>query len=390
MVTIRQPKPGEAVTNFYDLPALRTASELVLSIPRAGFYSTPAFFANWQTNISNQMRVTMNQTLIVALGAQVDGNDATKTPGSPPPGIDLAHAGRPDCYACHQTLDPLRSIFAATYSWNYHNQADPALAAQKGMFSFQGVVQPVGSMADMGAALATHPLFAQSWAQKLCTYVNSAACLTTDPEFQRIVTAFRDANLSWNTLVTELLSSPLTTNAAVTDTTSRNGVVVAVSRRDHLCAALNNRLGLKDICGLDAVTKKQLQATVPQIVSGLPSDGYGRGATLPVLPNRPTLFYRAGTENMCAAIAATVIDVGAAKQTPGTKYWSSAQPDAAIADFVATVMALVSSDARAAPAGELLKTHFTSAMAQGSTASDALKSTFVVACLAPSAVSIGL
>ena len=390
MVTIRQPKPGEAVTNFYDLPALRAANELVLSIPRAGFYSTPAFFANWQTNISNQMRVTMNQTLIVALGAQVDGNDATKTPGNPPPGIDLAHAARPDCYACHQTLDPLRSIFAATYSWNYHNQADPALAAQKGMFSFQGVVQPVGSMADMGAALATHPLFAQSWAQKLCTYVNSAPCLTTDPEFQRIVTAFRDANLSWNTLVIELLSSPLTTNAAVTDTTSRNGVVVAVSRRDHLCAALNNRLGLKDICGLDAVTKKQLQATVPQIVSGLPSDGYGRGSTLPVLPNRPTLFYRAGTENMCAAIAATVIDVGAAKQTPGTKYWSSAQPDAAIADFVATVMALVSSDARAAPAAELLKTHFTAAMAQGSSASDALKSTFVVACLAPSAVSIGL
>jgi hypothetical protein len=167
-------------------------------------------------------------------------------------------------------------------------------------------------------------------------------------------------------------------------------VVVAVARRDHLCAALNNRLGLNDVCGLDAVTKKQLQATVPQIVSGLPSDGYGRGSVMPVLPNRPTLFYRAGTENICAAIAAVVIDVGAAKQTAGTRTWSSAQPDAAIADFVGIVMALVPSDPRAAPAATLLKSHFTTAVQKGSSASDALKSTFVVACLAPSAVSIGL
>jgi hypothetical protein len=245
-------------------------------------------------------------------------------------------------------------------------------------------------MAEMGDALAAHPLFAQAWAQKLCTYVNSAPCLTTDPEFQRIVAVFQDGGLSWNTLVTELLSSPITTNAAATETTTSNGVVVAVARRDHLCAALNNRLGLNDICGLDAVTKKQLQATVPQIVSGLPSDGYGRGSVMPVLPNRPTLFYRAGTENICAAIAAVVIDVGAAKQTAGTKYWSSAQPDAAIADFVGTIMALVPSDPRAAPATVLLKSHFTTAMQQGSSAPDALKSTFVVACLAPSAVSIGL
>lgn len=390
MVTIRAPRAGEAVTNFYDLTALRAAKELVLSVPRTGFFSTPAFFANWQTNVSNQMRVTLNQTLIVALGAQVDGSDPTKTPGSPPPGVDMVHSARPDCFACHQTLDPLRSIFAATYSWNYHAQADATLAAQKGMFSFQGVIQPVATITDLGATLATHPLFAQAWAQKLCYYVNSAPCTTTDPEFVRVVKAFQDANLSWNTLVVELLSSPLTTNVSATETTAVNGPVVAVSRRDHLCAALDNRLGLNDICGLDAVTRKQLQATVPQIVTGLPSDGYGRGSTVPVLPNSPTLFYRAGTENICASIAASVIDVAAAKQVAGTKYWSSKSPDAAIADFVGTVMALVSPDPRAAAATDLLKGHFTAAMQQGASAADALKSTFVVACLSPSAVSIGL
>jgi hypothetical protein len=390
MVTIRAPRAGEAVTAFYDLPALRTAAELVLQIPRTGFFSTPAFFANWQTNISNQMRVTLNQTLIVALGASIDGTDTTMTPGNPPPGLDTTHAAQPQCAYCHQTLDPLRSIFSATYSWNYHNQIDPIWTAQKGMFSFRGVVQPVGSMADMGQVLAQHPLFPTAWAQKLCTYANSAPCLEGDPEFQRIVAAFQSSGFSWNALVRDLMSSPITTNVSQTATAAANGEVVAVSRRDHLCAALDNRLGFADVCGLDAVTRKQLQATVPQIVSGLPSDGYGRGSTAPVLPNQPTLFFQAGTENICAAVAAAVIDVGAAKQVAGVKYWSSAAPDPAIADFVATLMALVPSDPRAAPAAALLKDHFTGAMAQGASASDALKSTFVVACQAPSAISIGI
>ena len=388
LVKIRQPKAGEATTNFYDLPTLRAADELVLSIPRVGFFTTPAFFANWQTNVSNQMRVTMNQTLIVALGAQVDGTDVTATPGSPPPGLDTAHAASGACFVCHQTLDPLRSIFSATYSWNYHSQLDAALTAQPGVFSFHGVITPVQTVGDLGAVLSQHPLFGPAWAQKLCAYANSAPCSSDDPEFQRIVTTFASSGYSWNTLVTELLSSPLTTNAAATATYAQNGEVLAVARRDHICAALNNRLGFTDVCGLDAASKKR--ATIPQIVAGLPSDGYGRGSTEAVLPNQPTLFYRAALENLCASLAGTVIDVAAAKQEPGVKVWSSADPDAAIADFVSTVMALVPSDPRAAGAAELLKGHFTAAVQQGATASNALKSTFVTACLAPSAISVGL
>ena len=141
-------------------------------------------------------------------------------------------------------------------------------------------------------------------------------------------------------------------------------------------------------CG--ATTKKQLMATVPEIVSGLPSDGYGRGSTIPVLPNQPSLFYRAATENICAAVAAQVIDVAAGKQTDGGVTWSSKDPDAAIADFVSTVMALVPSDPRAAAATTLLQQHFAAAMQQGATATAALQSTFVAACLAPSAVAIGM
>jgi len=390
LVELRAPRADEATSTFYDLPALRSATELVVSLPRLGFFTTPAFFANWQTNTSNQMRVTLNQTLIVALGAQVDAPDGTAAAADPPPGLDVTHAGTGLCRACHQTLDPLRSIFSANYSWNYHAQLDPALSGQPGEFLFRGVAQPVASLADLGGVLAAHPLFAQAWVQKLCYYANSAACSASDSEFLRVVQAFQDSNFSWNGLVVALFSSPIVTNAEHTATYDVNGEVVAVSRRDHLCAALDHRLGFADVCGLRAVTAAQARAVVPSIAAGLPSDGYGRGSVAPVLPNQPTLFYRAGVENICEAVAAQTIDVPAAKQQPNVKQWSSKSPDPAIADFVGIVMALPASDSRAAPATDLLKAHFTKATQSGATASNALKSTFVAACLAPSSVSIGL
>src|SRR5205814_3714208 len=117
---------------------------------------------------------------------------------------DSAHAAGAGCYFCHKTLDPLRSIFAATYSWNYHDQLDQTLNVQKGMFAFQGVTQAVNSIADFGATLAPHPLFASAWAQKLCYYVNSAPCTPTDPEFERVVSAFQSSNYAFDVLVTEL------------------------------------------------------------------------------------------------------------------------------------------------------------------------------------------
>jgi len=64
-------------TPFFALPTLRGLTSVALSVPRVGFFTTPAFFANWATNDANQHRVTTNQTLIVALGASFDGSDAT-------------------------------------------------------------------------------------------------------------------------------------------------------------------------------------------------------------------------------------------------------------------------------------------------------------------------
>jgi hypothetical protein len=389
MVTIRPPNPGEATTTFYDLPSLRAATELVLNVPRVGFFTTPAFFANWQTNTSNTMRVTTNQALIVATGASIDGTDTTVPTSTP--GLDAEHAAPGTaCYQCHQLLDPTRSILAATYSFDYHQQSDATYSSQPGLFAFQGVIKPVRTIDDFGATLAGHPLFASAWVQKLAYYANSAACDPNDPEFQRIVGVFQSSGYSWSTLVRELLSSALTTYATPTSTAAENGEVVAVSRRDHLCAALDARLGFADVCGLDAANKAASLTTIPEIVSGLPSDGYGRGSVAPVLPNQPTLFYRAGTENICEAVAALTIDVATKQTATGSVQWSSADPTSAIADFVSLVMALPSSDPRAAQAQSILTSHFDSATQGGATASDALKSTFVAACLAPSSVSIGM
>jgi hypothetical protein len=360
----------------------------VLNTPHPGFFATPAFQANWPTNSSNQMRVTVNQSLIVATGAAVDGTDGT-TPATTP-GLDAVHAAPGSaCFSCHQLLDPTRSILSATYSWFYDPQTDPTLTSQPGLFAFQGVIQPMKTIDDFGTILSQHPLVAAAWAQKVCYYANSAPCDPTDPLFQQIVKDFAQS-FDWSTLISELMASPITTNATASKTNATNGEVIAVTRRDHLCAMLNNRLGFVDICQLEESDQTGGLTTLAQIVSGMPSDGYGRGATIPVLPNQPTLFYRGGAENICAAISAQVIDATPNANQPGAKQWSSSQPAAAINDFVSIIDALTASDPRAALVNTALTAHFSSAMAQGYSATDALRSTFVAACLSPSFIGIGM
>jgi hypothetical protein len=391
LVTIRPPNQGEATSVFYDLDTLRSASTLVLNQPRAGFFSTPAFFANWQTNTSNTMRVTLNQTLIVALGSSIDGTDMTLPTQTP--GLDTTHANQAACYTCHRLLDPTRSILASAWSWNYHQQLDTNYAQQPGLFAFRGVINPnIKSIDDFASTIATHPYFGPAWVQKLCYYANSSPCVTTDPVFTQVEKDFEASKFDWNKLVVELMSSPIVTNASSTLTSQTNGEIVAVSRRDHLCAAINERLGFTDVCGLSATTTRQYAGTIiPQVAAGLPSDGYGRGSVAPVLPNQPTLFFRAGTENICEALAAATIDVKSGAQITGTKTWSSSDPTSAITDFVGIVMGLVPSDPRYAQAQTILTDHFNQAKGQsGITPTAALQSTFVAACLAPSAVSIGM
>ncbi len=386
MVSVRQPNPGEPTTAFYDVPTLKTASEIVLNTPRVSFFTTPAFFANWSTNTSNEMRVTVNQAFIAATSTQVDGTDTTAPAQTP--GLDATHASDTACYSCHRTLDPSRAIFQATYSYDYGQQTDPTLTSQPGLFAYRGVVQPVSTIYDFGARLASHPLLPAAWAQKLCYWLDSQACAADDPEFQRIVSDFVSSSYSWSKLVEELATSPITTNASLTKTAQEEGELVAVSRKYHLCTALGARLGLGDVCGLEL---PQPTPGVPIIAAGLPSDQYGRGTPVPVLPNQPSMFYRAGLENICEDVAAMVVDP--TTNIPGAKvYLSTSQDnvDAAVSDLVATLMGVVASDPRSSALGAALSQHYKDALATGVKPTDALKSTFTLACLTPSVVGIGM
>ena len=375
-VNMRAPGSGEAPTPFWDLPKVRSSSEVVVTLPRAGFFTTPAFFANWQTNGSNQHRVTMNQTLIVALGKSFDGTGST-VPISEN-GLDEEHASDPACYACHRTLDPMRQFFRQSFTVQYGQQTDAGVIAQNGEFAFAGVTATGTGrgVLDLADQLATHPQFAIAWAQKLCTWADSSPCSEDDPEFLRVANAFRGSGHDFRVLAREMLSSPLITGTAGTKTFTDRGYLVSIARADHLCAALSSRLGLTGAC--------QVNGTVRGLSATLPADAYSRGAEAPVLTADTSLFYRSITENLCRALADQVVDVGA------TPRFSSKTPTTAVDDMVRTVMSLVDGDPRQSGAATILNEHYAAAVKTGATARDSLKSTFVLACSSPTAVSVGL
>lgn len=183
----------------------------------------------------------------------------------------------------------------------------------------------------------------------------------------------------------DLFSSPLVTQAARSKTFVENEQPIGISRREHFCVALSNRLGLSDICGLDATTLTGVQTSANRLSLSLPEASYSRGAEAPTTARDPSLFFRAGTENLCRLVADQVVDMGAMPK------YSSANSMVAIDDFVKTVMALPPSDARSAPARQILLDHYNTALTMsGIMPRDALKSTFVLACTSPTSVSIGL
>jgi hypothetical protein len=371
-----------ATPSFWDLLKLRAATDITLKTPRMGFFGTLAFAANWGTNASNEARVTANQSLIVALGLSI--NPSTGIVKFPVTATDSAHATDPACAGCHSMLDPYKQFFRQSWTLFYHDQTDATQGALPANFNIDGVTMTGSGIGDLVKIYAAHPRFPIAWTQKLQYWANSTAADESDPEMVRIAAAFQQSGFDWKTLVRELFSSPLVTLASATQTTTENGVILSIARRDQYCAAISNRLGLADACGQATAKPSAAQTTLSTRANLLPVDGYFRAYELPALPTDPDLFFRATTESMCQLVAAQVIDAGTASR------YSSMQPATAIADFVATVMNLTASDPRAAQAQQILTDHFNAARTAGASAADALKSTFTLACIAPSSVIVGL
>ncbi len=379
-VTVREAKEGEKLTPFYDLPALREADEIVVRTPRVGFFSTPAFFANWPTNSSNQHRGTLNQALIVGLGRSINPVDkGTSTVLDN--GKDGQHSDpNSPCYSCHQTMDPMRNVFRKVYTYSQHAQHDASQTFSSATFDYLGEKAKLETLDDFASAIVSHPLYPVAWAQKLCYYANSSGCSEDDPEFQRIVDAFAESGFDFHTLVVELLSSPIVTGQESTKSRTDVGEMISISRQDHFCAALTNRLKLTaSLCvGISDKT------TATAVANNIPLDGYLRGADAPALSTAPTPFHRGATEMLCAHAANQTVD-----KMPMSRY-SSTKKDAAITDFVENIMGITPADPTSADVTALLQEHYAAAVEAGASATDALKSTFITACLSPTSVGVGL
>jgi hypothetical protein len=387
LVTIRRPKAGEDRTIFWDLPHLRDpGTDLVVNTPRIGFMTTLAFFANWPTNNSNSYRVTTNQTLIVALGRSFDDRGITVQVSET--SSDSMHV-KPGtaCYACHVTLDPMRDFFRQSFSIPYGEQLTPASVPATATFTVDGSPPVTGNgIVAFAQAMATHPRFAVAWAQKLCQFANASACDDDDPELVRVADAFRNSNHDFQVLVREMFSSPLVTFTTETQTAKDQGVAIGITRRETLCAALDNRLQLGDFCSIRQATpgqKSLLVNTARNLALSIPGAGYARGDESPLLPHDPSMFFSSASENLCDLLATSLVDGKASR-------YSSTQADEAIKDMVTTVMGLPASDPRAAEMTTILTDHHDDALKSGVGPTLALRSTFTLACESPLAVSLGL
>jgi hypothetical protein len=384
MVRIRPPAAGEERTLFWDLPRFRDpgTSELVLNTPRIGFMTTMAFFANWPTNASNASRVTANQALIVALGRSFDDTGVTVQLSET--SVESQHV-QPGtvCFACHQTLDPMRDFFRQSYNIGYFAQLAPEKIPATATFTVDGSPPVTGKgIAAFARAVAEHPRFPLAWAQKMCQFANSESCDLEDPELLRVAAAFRDARFDFKVLVREMFSSPLVTFASSTKTAERFGTIITIARREGLCALLDNRLALPDVCELEPARRTR---TSRNLAMAIPGGAYSRGEEAPLLPHDPNLFFSSATDNLCFLLAAALVDSGKASSR-----WSSARFPEAVGDFVHTLMALPPGDPRAGPMRLLLDEHHAEALRAGASPTDALRSTFIVACTSPYTLSHGL
>ncbi len=379
----------------YNLPALRTATTLPSRLPRVSFFTTPAFLAVWNTNDSNQHRVTANQALLAALG-QGFTNATTAFPAPPSSvGLDGAHAvAGTTCFICHKSLDPMRLFWQNQFDFN--DQVPARVTSTAASFGFGDVMKNGASLVDFGTFLgqvtdtqvAAQPVnrFALATTQHLCFFANSAACEETDPEMRRVALAFQSSGYNFKTLVRELFSSPLVTDWASTATFVADGVTISVARRDQLCAALSNRLGKADLCEIAMPTPTGVTTATNRLAGSIPADAFSRGSQLPVTPPDPNLFYRAASELVCEAVAAKVVDGPAATNL----YTSATGSAAAIPDMVVKVMGLPASDPHYAGALKALQDHYAAAVAAKSTTTSSLRSTFAAACQSPTSLSLGI
>ncbi|MEN0065858.1 MAG: hypothetical protein AAGA48_27205 [Myxococcota bacterium] len=379
-----QPLGSDRPLDFFEVDTLRTSNTLSLRLPRTGFFMAPAFLAMWETNDDNSFRVTTNQALIAGLGIQFDSEDVTTPLGDD--GLADAHAAPGTaCYGCHKNLDPMRNYFKNDLTSPFYSVVDPDdldddYVYEEASFSFQG---HSGSDAggetldDFGHHLAVHPEFAAGWTQKLCFFANSMKCDEDDPEFARVVKAFSASGYDFATLVRELFASPLVTRASCADGYERQFAPTSMARRDHLCAALSERLQIPGVCENRGSRARDLADSIPE-------DVWPRGRETPEQPTEPSLVYAATVDALCNAVSNNVVNRG---ESPIT----TSDVEGSLEFMVSNLMALPPSDPLHAPVLERLQAVISDAEKAGvNNARDRLRAAFQVACSSPFVTTVDL
>lgn len=278
--------------------ALKDGDSYELLAPRIGFFTTPAFMFNWETNPSNEFRMTLNQTLISALGLSFEAGDTTKRNHSE--GIIADHAvPGTDCHACHTQMDPMRNVFLKYYH-SENTRALKRIGSQRPDFSLHGLTREVKSMDEFAQALADHPNFAFAWASKMCQWVTSVDCDKKYPDdVKDIAEKFKASGFKFKTLLLETFKSPLVTNG-ITDNTE---MLVSIARQDHFCTHIDG--GLNDIAKKRGRTNgkvfcdKSIHYRTAQ-TDLVPNDEYTRGKISLLQPSQIDPFYVKSVEYLCS------------------------------------------------------------------------------------------
>jgi hypothetical protein len=291
------------VAGLRDIP---NGGELALRYPRVGFFSSPVFLNHWTTNDDNQFRVTINQTLIVAL-------NQTFTPADPTPhitenGIPLSHADTSSvCYQCHRHMDPMRLVFDNALVSRYRAKALVTGTDRRPSFSLYGVVENFESVDDLARILSEHPQMPIGWVQKLCVWGNTARCDEADPEFIKLVNGFKNSRFNLRELVRAFFTSPIFTAQYETLSHQRSGYLISMSRGNHFCHAINARI--KQINQVSGTTGS-INLCVDGDLGVIPKDEYSRGAVDLIQASQVGLFDVKSIDRECSRVATSVLAVG--------------------------------------------------------------------------------
>jgi len=400
---------ADDATPFYRVPQLVADTpegqtvELSVRTEHRGFLTSPGFLHTWPSNEDNAMRVTTNQALIVALGESFSGVALDGyEPSYGNQAADDEHASADECYACHQTLDPMRTFYRGSLSQYYGPQLGEPKDYQA-EFRFGGESQDGVGIGDFAHALATHPWFAHAWVQKFCYYANAQAC-PEGVELDRIAEIFSTESddrglFSLRALLAELFSSPLITGSECGPGLGAPPPAV-IARKSTFCSQLEHRLGAEaNVCGADPMTAIEgtltqepgnvLRRNIRDAMAAVPEDTFSRDQADPVIIADTSLFTYGNREAACSHFANNAGNDGADFDA----IFMLGSREDALQTMVTQVMGLPTSDERFTEALAVLQAHAQSVFDDENNTSDqerlARQSAFILACMAPSSAGVG-